>query len=207
MRPPDPMKPSQAHKTENADPVEQHNPVPKVVLALVCGLLVWAVSYIVIERADGTAALGDRRDAAALAAPAGQGTVADGKQLFAANCQACHQAGGQGIPGVFPPLAASPWVNGEPDRLAQILLHGMTGPLDVLGTTYNGAMPAFGEQFSDAEIAALATHIRSQWGNHAAPVDAAQIAAARTASAAQKEPWHGGEALQAFIGGAGSAKP
>ena len=200
------MKPP-AHKTENADPHEQHNPVPKVVLALVCGLLVWAVSYIAIERADGSAALGDRRDVAALAASAGQGTVADGKQLFAANCQACHQASGQGIPGVFPPLAGSPWVTGEPDRLAQILLHGMTGPLDVLGTTYNGAMPAFGEQFSDAEIAALATHIRGQWGNGAAPVEAAQVAAARAASTAQKEPWHGGEALQAFIRAGGAAKP
>ncbi len=157
--------------------------------------MVWAASYIWTERADGLAQLGDRRDAQALVAQnaAGGARVADGKQLFAANCQACHQATGQGLPGVFPPLAGSPLVTGDPVVLSQIVLHGLTGPIDILGTTYNGAMPAFGEQLSDAELAAVLTHIRSEWGNQAPAVDAGAVAAARKWSASRKDPWHSDE--------------
>jgi mono/diheme cytochrome c family protein len=189
------MKPPSSHKTEHADPHEQHNPVPKIVLGLVAGLVVWAASYIWTERADGLAQLGDRRDAQALAqgAAAGGARVADGKQLFAANCQACHQATGQGLPGVFPPLAGSPLVTGDPVVLSQIVLHGLTGPVEILGTTYNGVMPAFGEQLGDTELAAVLTHIRSEWGNQAPPIDAAAVGAARKWSESRKDPWHSDE--------------
>ncbi|CAG9168144.1 cytochrome c [Cupriavidus respiraculi] len=175
---------------ENADPYEKHNPVPRLVLGVVAGMVIWAIGYIWTQRADGLAELGDRRDPATLAqAAGGGGRVADGKQLYAANCQACHQATGQGLPGVFPPLAGSPFVTGDAQIPAQILLHGLTGPVEVLGATYNGAMPAFGEQLGDAEIAALLTHIRAEWGNGAPAVDAATVAAARKEAESRKTPW------------------
>jgi mono/diheme cytochrome c family protein len=175
---------------ENADPYEKHNPVPRLVLGVVAGLVIWAIGYIWTQRADGLAELGDRRDPATLTqAAGGSARVADGKQLYAANCQACHQATGQGLPGVFPPLAGSPFVTGDAELPTQILLHGLTGPVEVLGATYNGAMPAFGEQLGDAEIAALLTHIRTEWGNGAPAVDAAAVAAARKAAESRKTPW------------------
>jgi mono/diheme cytochrome c family protein len=158
------------------------------------------VSYIFLAHVDGGAALGDRRNPDALAEAAGSGQrIANGGQLFAANCQACHQASGQGLPGVFPPLAGSPWVAGNPAVLTQILLHGMTGPIEVLGTTYNGAMPAFDKQLNDEEIAAVASHIRNQWGNSAAPVEPATVADARKASAKREEPWHGPKEIEQFL--------
>jgi len=116
--------------SENADPFEQHNPVPKIVLALVMALVVWAVCYIFVQELGGDVELGDRRDPIALAGGAAvSGGSVDGAQVFAANCQACHQAGGKGLPGVFPPLANSSWVTGDPVVEANILLHGMTGKL------------------------------------------------------------------------------
>lgn len=196
------MKPENTQHTEHAEPYEQNNPVPKIVLGLVFALVVWAVSYIFLDKANGIASLGDRRDPAALVAtatPAVKGV--DGAQLFAANCQACHQASGQGLPGVFPPLADSAWVNGDPATLLQILLHGLTGSIEVAGATYNGAMPAFGAQLSDAEIAALTTYIRSQWGNNAEPIEAEAVTAARKASESQAEPWQGQDALIKFMAG------
>jgi mono/diheme cytochrome c family protein len=194
------MKPEITRNTEHADPHEQYNPVPRVVLGLVLALVVWAVSYIFLAHVDGGAALGDRRNPDALAEAAGSGQrIANGGQLFAANCQACHQASGQGLPGVFPPLAGSPWVAGNPAVLTQILLHGMTGPIEVLGTTYNGAMPAFDKQLNDEEIAAVASHIRNQWGNSAAPVEPATVADARKASAKREEPWHGPKEIEQFL--------
>jgi mono/diheme cytochrome c family protein len=190
------MKPQGSRNSEHADPHEQYNPVPRVVIGLVLALIVWAVSYIVIQGADGVPSLGDRRQPATLAEGVGPGQrQVNGGQIYTANCQACHQANGQGLPGVFPPLAGSPWVTGNPSVLKQILLHGLTGPIEVSGTTYNGAMPAFGKQLSDEEIAAVATHIRSQWGNSAPAVDAPSVAAAREATTSRSEPWHGTEEL------------
>jgi mono/diheme cytochrome c family protein len=194
------MKPEITRITENADPYEQNNPLPQVMLALVIALVLWAASYIFLSRADSNAALGDRRNAASLAAGAGSTSrIANGAQIFVANCQACHQAGGEGLPGVFPPLAGSPWVAGDPKLLTQIVLRGMTGPVDVLGKTYNGAMPTFAKQLSDEEIAAVATHIRSQWGNSATPISPAVVADARKASAKREEPWHGPKEIEQFL--------
>lgn len=185
---------------EHADPHEQNNPVPKVVLGLTLGLVVWAIGYIFWQEPDGAAALGDRRQPAALAGPAaGTQTIADGATIFANACQACHQSTGKGLPGVFPPLAGSEWVLAPPDRIAQILLHGVTGPMKVLGTTYSGAMPAFGTQLSDGEIAAVASFVRTQWGNNAEKLTPAEVARSRQASAGRDEPWKGEAELATFL--------
>jgi len=121
-----------------------------------------------------------------------QGAVAaDGAAIFAVRCAACHQPGGTGLPGVFPPLAGSNWVNGPDAAAVQILLHGVQGALTVNGIGYNGAMPTFGDQLSDAEIAKVLTYIRGQWGNKAGPVGAELVSAQRAASAAHAGPWNG----------------
>ena len=174
---------------ENAEPVEQANPVPKVVMGLVLGLVIWAVSYIFVQEAGGDVSLGDRRDVATLAAPPA-GAV-NGAQIFAANCAACHQATGKGLPGVFPPLAGSPWVTGDPQTVSQIVLHGMNGEIEVQGTKYKGAMPAFAEQLSDAEMAAVLSYVRSAWGNAGAPIEAEAVNTSRALTAARAEPWTG----------------
>lgn len=188
---------------ENVEPHEQANPVPRIVLGLVAGLGIWGASYIFIERADGVARLGDQRNPVALAKSgeaAAPGSAANGGQLFAANCQACHQATGQGLAGVFPPLAGSEWVLGDEKVLAQILIHGLNGRIEVMGKTYQGAMPAFGTQLNDAEIAAVLTHIRSQWGNQAAAVTEATVVAGRQASAGRTSPWQGIGEIEATVG-------
>jgi mono/diheme cytochrome c family protein len=115
----------------------------------------------------------------------------DGAAIFAGNCAVCHQAAGTGLPGVFPPLAGSSWVGGRDAALVQILLHGVQGALTVKGTTYNSAMPAFGSQLSDAQIAAVLTYIRSQWGNKAAAVNPTFVSAQRAATTARSGPWNG----------------
>ena len=95
----------------------------------------------------------------------------DGKAVFAAQCAACHQATGKGLPGVFPPLDGSEWVQGNTRILANILLHGINGEISVAGATYSGAMPAF-QQLGDAELAAVASYIRSAWSNKAGALPA-----------------------------------
>ena len=95
------------------------------------------------------------------------------------------------MPGVFPPLAGSNWVSGRDATLVQILLHGVQGALTVNGKSYNSAMPAFGNQLSDAQIAAVLTYVRSQWGNKAAAINQSLVSAQRAATATRGGAWNG----------------
>jgi len=72
------------------------------------------------------------------------------------------------------------------------MLHGIGGPIEVLGTTYQGVMPAFA-RLSDAELAAVTSHVRSSWGNDTAPIAVDAIAAGRARFPERTASW-GGEA-------------
>ena len=111
-----------------------------------------------------------------------------GAQIFSSTCAACHQAQGEGT-NVYPPLAASEWVNGPESRVVRIILHGLIGDVEVQGEVYNGAMPAWGPSLSDDEIAAVATYIRSSFGNRALPITATTVAQVRAAYPGRTTPW------------------
>lgn len=104
--------------------------------------------------------------------------AADGAAAYA-TCAACHQANGAGIPGAFPPLAESEWVNGPVENLIRIQLRGLMGPITVKGTAYNSVMPP-NAAMSDDEIAAVLTYIRSNFGNTSSAVTADQVKALRS---------------------------
>jgi mono/diheme cytochrome c family protein len=115
--------------------------------------------------------------------------AAQGKRFFTQNCVSCHQASGTGLPGQYPPLARSEYVNGSPKRLAMILLKGVQGPLTVGGASFNGAMPAWERTLSDKKIAAVLSYIRQDWGNKGGEITPEQLAAARKEFAGRAEPW------------------
>ncbi|MDR3451848.1 MAG: cytochrome c [Rhodoferax sp.] len=178
---------------ENPEPVEGANPTPWFIIVLVTALFVFGVGYIMRTTLNTPSAWGDGRTAAELqGAPAlAAGAAVDGAAVFASHCAACHQASGLGLPGVFPPLAGSDWVAGKKATLIAIVLHGINGPLTVEGKPFNGAMPTFQGQLQDAEVAAVLTHVRSQWGNTGAPITADAVAAVRKETALRTEPFRG----------------
>jgi mono/diheme cytochrome c family protein len=182
---------------ENAEPFERHRPVPWPLLAGTVLMMALGSAYIVITSPDEPASWGDGRVAAELrgAPPAGAASsthsTADGAAVFAARCVACHQATGLGLPGAFPPLAGSEWVLGKDTMLAAIVLHGVSGAINVKGAAFAGAMPSFKQQLQDEEIAAVLTHIRRQWGNSAPAVTAATVAGVRGTTAGRAEPFNG----------------
>ena len=182
---------------EQADPSERIRPIPLVVVALTVAMVAAGVVYILVSEPFGASMLGDRRTLADLR-PAAAGAGADGKQVYAGNCVACHQATGKGLPGVFPPLAGSEWVQGDERVLANILLHGIDGEITVAGSTFKGSMPAF-KQLGDAELAAVASYVRSQWANHAAAIKPEVFATERKANP-RTAPFNGESELKALAG-------
>lgn len=115
--------------------------------------------------------------APATAAAGATVSVADGSKVYAANCSSCHQANGQGVASSFPPLAGNPVVTGDPKAVIHIVKYGLNGNIKVNGTAYNGMMPAWGSQLSNADIAFVITYVRSSWGNHAGAVTEADVSA------------------------------
>ena len=87
----------------------------------------------------------------------------DGKALFLKNCAACHQLDGKGIPGSFPPLAGSDFLNADITRAIRVVTGGLTGAVTVNGNTFNGVMPAW--QLSDAQVSSVLTFVSNSWGN------------------------------------------
>lgn len=121
----------------------------------------------------------------------------DGGQLFTLYCSACHGADGKGATGgAFPPLAASPWLSGDPDRAVKIVLNGLAGPVTVLGKTYNLEMPPQGAALPDDQIAAILTYVRSSWGNQASPVTTEFVKTIRKSIADRKTSWTADEILK-----------
>lgn len=87
---------------------------------------------------------------------------ADGKALYAANCQSCHQANGEGLKGAFPPLKGSAIVTGDNLELyVDIIMNGYDARAEY------GVMAAVGTnmEFTEHEVAALINFERSEWGN------------------------------------------
>lgn len=196
---PQPDTPHQAQERENAEPEERIRPVPLAAVAVTLAMVLFGVVYIFVSEPFGNAGLGDRRTVADLSGPvpAAAGAAVDGKAVFAAQCVACHQATGKGLPGVFPPLDGSEWVRGDARTLANILLHGINGEISVAGTTYNGAMPSF-QQLGDAELAAVASYIRSSWSNQAEALPSTLFEQERKAGSARTMPFEGDAALKAL---------
>lgn len=122
-----------------------------------------------------------------------QQLIARGRKVFDANCAACHQATGMGLPGAFPPIAAGQPFQASPQMIADLSRLGfyeggkiMLGPVAqhlaiVLHGIPGTAMPAFGPQLSDADIASVITFERNDFGNHSG--DVVQPAAVKAARA------------------------
>ena len=105
--------------------------------------------------------------------PAPDPTRAAGAALYLDHCAGCHQAGGRGMPGVFPPLAGNGVVlASDPADILKVVLHGVPAQGKYV------PMPAFAGQLNDQQVADLANYLRTSWGN-AAPANTTAAMAER----------------------------
>jgi mono/diheme cytochrome c family protein len=178
---------------EHNEPRDGLEPIPVWMGMAFGGLLFWGGMYMSSNAGDFRGDVYDRP------APKPQAFKPDiiptdeaglkklGERIFT-NCLACHQQSGEGVPAQFPPLNKSEWVDGEKAstaRLARILLYGLSGEINVRGGKFNGAMPGWGGQLKDHQIAAVLTYVRGNWSNKAGPVFPRDITAARAAVGAR----------------------
>lgn len=179
--------------------------VPIILISVFVG---FGISYLALRTNDTNMTPGDSRttpagSALSESAPT-QTSLADlstlmekGKQVFTTSCQACHQATGAGIPGAFPPVAESEWVNGPPKRLVAIILHGLQGEITVKGQKFRSVMPPFKDQLKPEDIAAVATYVRNSFGNKSDLVSVETVNQVKEATKSKAEPWNGESELNA----------
>jgi nitrite reductase (NO-forming) len=132
--------------------------------------------------------LGDKVASMAPVAAAVQASVAgtlskeqqiqSGSVLYKGTCSTCHQANGEGLANVFPPLAKSDYLMSNPQRAIGVVLNGMSGPVKVNGVDYNSVMPPM-SQLNDDEVANILTYTLNSWGNNNGVITAKQVAEVR----------------------------
>ena len=182
---------------EQSEPCVGAEPVPLWLLTIFFSIIFWAGLYLAYNSGGFRADVFDPTHVAV----AGGGASAQagpvdlkviGKRVFTQNCIVCHQATGLGLPGQFPPLAGSEWVQSQDwhgdNHLVKILLKGLQGPVQVKGATFNNAMPTW-SMLTDEQIAAVLTYIRSEWGNTASSISADYVQEIRAKTADRTEPW------------------
>ncbi len=97
-----------------------------------------------------------------------------GAVLYNQYCVSCHKEDGMGVAGTFPPLNGALQVTGSKDKLVNILLNGLSGPIEVKGQKYDQVMPSFAF-LSDLHLALISTYIRSSWTNNSNAVNESDI--------------------------------
>ena len=125
-------------------------------------------------------------------ASSGPPVVSPGQAIYEALCLNCHQAAGQGLSGIYPPLAGSEWVAGDPATLIRITIHGLAGPTQVLGKDY-GLVPMPPMGLDDQQLADVLTYMRTAFGNKAPAVKVEQVKAVREATKDRRAPWTAAE--------------
>ncbi len=147
-------------------------------LAVLAGTAAISLQFFAVQ---GLAASGEPEVHKAEVASATGGKGSKGEALFQANCAACHQANGQGLPGAFPPLAGSDYIAQNPKVLMEVTLQGKQGKMTVNGKEYNNIMPSM-SYLSDADLSAITTYVLNSWGNPGGKITTKEIKKFREAN-------------------------
>lgn len=109
--------------------------------------------------------------------PALQQSIDSGKELYMIYCQSCHMEQGEGLEGVFPPVAKSDYLMADKTRAIRLIINGISGPMKVNKVAYDGEMQGY--PLSDKEVADVINFIRNSFGNKGGSTTTEEVAAAR----------------------------
>ena len=192
------IAPDQSSFREPAEPGEdipepEKGPIPVWLVGLIGFGIFWAGAYLFSFSGGFSADVFDYQPKFGAAGGGAKGAPDPkvvGKALFSANCITCHQATGVGVPDQYPPLAGSEVETGDAtNQLIAIVLKGLQGPVVIEGKPFNNAMQAWEGQYTDSQLAAILTYVRSDWGNNAPPISADMVKQIRGEFKDRKEQW------------------
>ena len=112
-----------------------------------------------------------------------------GRALFNGTCSVCHQASGEGLANVFPPLAKSDFLAADLNRGIGIVLNGRSGAVTVNGQDFNSVMPPM-SQLNDDEVAHILTFVLNSWGNPGGQISSDKVAEIRATTVRPKGAAH-----------------
>ena len=101
-------------------------------------------------------------------------SIARGKDVYGISCAGCHQVNGEGLSGVFPPLAHSDHLTKDPGKLITVILKGQNEEITVNNTKYSTPMAAL-DQLTDQQVADVLNYIGNSWGNQYSTVTPSQV--------------------------------
>ncbi len=102
--------------------------------------------------------------------------MAKGQKIYNEYCKTCHQANGQGLGTVYPPLAKSDYLKNTPmPQIIKEVVNGKSGKIKVNGKEYNGVMAPLPKKYTDDDIAGVITYVYNSFGNSGPVVSAADV--------------------------------
>lgn len=113
-------------------------------------------------------------------------SVARGKGVYESYCISCHMAEGEGLEGIFPPLAKTDYLN-DKNRLIKVTVLGVRGPMKINGVDYNGEMTGF--DLNNEQVADVLNYIRNSWGNKGVAILPAEIQPALKTATKDYQPY------------------
>jgi nitrite reductase (NO-forming) len=105
-------------------------------------------------------------------------SVERGKEVYSTQCMSCHQPGGEGLSGVYPPLAGSDHLSKDQDKSISVILDGQNEEITVKATKYSVPMAAM-NSLTDQQIADVLNYVGRSWGNQFNTVTPAQVKSKR----------------------------
>ncbi len=111
--------------------------------------------------------------------PGIKASIERGKDVYKKNCLACHQANGEGVPDMNPPLVKTQYVLGNKKKLITIVMKGTNEGVVINGDTYDNPMPAQ-PQLTDQQVADVLTYVRNSFGNKGSAITVTEVKAVRT---------------------------
>ncbi|MGB5980596.1 MAG: cytochrome c [Nonlabens sp.] len=92
-----------------------------------------------------------------------QESMARGKEIYSELCVTCHMGNGKGVPGAFPPLNPSNWLENKREESIHAVKYGLKGPIEVNGQDYNNVMMPLG--LDDQEVADVMNYTVQTWNS------------------------------------------
>ena len=104
-------------------------------------------------------------------------SITRGQEVYVSNCMSCHMEMGEGLEGVYPPLAKADYLMADKKRSILQILKGVKGSMKVNGVDYDSEMVAI--ELSDKEVSDVLNYVRNSFGNKGAAVTPEEVMAAR----------------------------